>query len=148
MQRVRVEVAIKKGNKVLLMRLPKPTPKAVYMFPGGGVEEGDSLEETARKEALEELGVVVSNIVVLEGSIVTPYKSKKEGREKFTTSKTHFATADFVELDNSKYGADNDQSVFIEASLDTAQFLLIDDLSEQHGKRRIEIATMLLRECV
>ncbi len=48
---------VKKDNKYLVTRLSKHD---IYMFPGGGVEENETEQETCKREVLEETGVIVT----------------------------------------------------------------------------------------
>ncbi|MCY1692123.1 NUDIX domain-containing protein [Exiguobacterium sp. SL14] len=45
-------------DEIALIRRDKPN-ETYYVFPGGGKDDGESLEETAIREAHEELGVDV-----------------------------------------------------------------------------------------
>lgn len=55
---IRSAAIVLKDNQVLLMhRINKG--KEYYVFPGGGVEESESLEDTATRETLEEMSVKV-----------------------------------------------------------------------------------------
>lgn len=54
---------VRKDNKLLVTYLPT---KDIYMFPGGGLETDETMEECCRREVLEETGVVVE---VLEETI-------------------------------------------------------------------------------
>ncbi|MCC7574547.1 NUDIX domain-containing protein [Candidatus Woesearchaeota archaeon] len=54
-------VIIKNGSLLLLWKIKRNH----YEFPGGKVEEGESFEETAIREAKEELGVNVSLVKYL-----------------------------------------------------------------------------------
>lgn len=51
-------ILINEADEVALIRRDKPG-QTYYVFPGGGVEAGATLEETAIREAHEELGVDV-----------------------------------------------------------------------------------------
>lgn len=56
-------VIIAKNGKICLGKVIDEQGKLVcYNFPGGGIDNGDSHEETCRKEALQEVGILVGNI--------------------------------------------------------------------------------------
>ena len=48
------------GTEVLLVRHSHPGRSPFWCFPGGGVESGETCAEAARREALEETGLVVA----------------------------------------------------------------------------------------
>ena len=54
----RVRGILIESNEIILIKRVKPTEN-YYVFPGGGVEEGESLEEALRREMKEELGVEI-----------------------------------------------------------------------------------------
>lgn len=56
--RNRSAVVIVQNKKVLLIKRVKEG-KVYYVFPGGGIEAGETPEEAAKREAFEELGVEV-----------------------------------------------------------------------------------------
>jgi ADP-ribose pyrophosphatase YjhB (NUDIX family) len=49
-----VSVAVLRGERVLLVKRGRAPSKGLYAFPGGKVEAGETLEEAARRELLEE----------------------------------------------------------------------------------------------
>ncbi|GAA0337770.1 NUDIX domain-containing protein [Bacillus carboniphilus] len=59
MKRNRGAVIIQSNNKVLLIKRKREN-QVYYVFPGGGIEKGETAEEAAKREALEELGVRVN----------------------------------------------------------------------------------------
>ena len=56
----RAAVVLVEGDKVALIRRLAPGgPHPYYLFPGGGLETGETPEQAARREAWEELGLAV-----------------------------------------------------------------------------------------
>lgn len=58
--RHRATAIIRNGDKFLLFHRIKPGHD-YYMFPGGGVDEGETIEEGLKREVKEELNVTVGN---------------------------------------------------------------------------------------
>ncbi|WP_156460096.1 NUDIX hydrolase [Mesorhizobium sp. Root157] len=49
-----VSVALVRNDRVLLVKRALPPSQGLYAFPGGKVEAGETLEEAARRELMEE----------------------------------------------------------------------------------------------
>ena len=79
-----VIVLIKKDNKFLMTKRVSFDPKDkefypyVWQFPGGGLEFGETPEETAKREMIEEIGVEVE-IVSLIPKIYTEVRHSWQG---------------------------------------------------------------------
>ena len=75
-------VIVIKNNQLVVMYREK-NGKAYYVFPGGGKDEGETLVECAKREALEEFGIEVS-----------PTKKVYEYSDSGTLQ--HFFVADWI----------------------------------------------------
>ena len=58
--RERASAVIIKDNKILLMKRVKPNLE-YFVFPGGGVEKNESLDDTLKREVKEELSLDIKN---------------------------------------------------------------------------------------
>jgi ADP-ribose pyrophosphatase YjhB (NUDIX family) len=56
-----VSVAIVRGDTVLLVKRARQPSQGFYAFPGGKVEVGETLEEAAKRELMEETGLQARN---------------------------------------------------------------------------------------
>lgn len=58
-----VRVIVEKDGKILLgKRYIGDDKKMIYLFPGGGIDEDETVEEAAVKEVKEEVGLAVDNV--------------------------------------------------------------------------------------
>jgi ADP-ribose pyrophosphatase len=57
--RVGVGAIVIKDDKVLLIKRGIPPSKGLWAIPGGHIELGETLQETAEREILEETGIVI-----------------------------------------------------------------------------------------
>ena len=60
-----VSVALVAGDRVLLVKRGLPPSQGMYAFPGGRVEAGESDEAAARRELMEETGIVAGALSTL-----------------------------------------------------------------------------------
>jgi len=63
--KVGVAVFIKKDGKFLVMKRQGSHGADTWALPGGHVEAGEDLEETCKREILEEVGIHIKNILPL-----------------------------------------------------------------------------------
>ena len=59
--RIRVGALVVNGGRILLVRHEKDG-RAYWLLPGGGVEEGEQLEDAMRREFAEECGLAVRSL--------------------------------------------------------------------------------------
>ncbi|MBN2516294.1 MAG: NUDIX hydrolase [Deltaproteobacteria bacterium] len=57
--RVGVGAVVIKDSKVLLVRRGIPPSKGLWAIPGGHIELGETIQETAEREIFEETGIVI-----------------------------------------------------------------------------------------
>jgi 8-oxo-dGTP pyrophosphatase MutT (NUDIX family) len=93
----------------------------VITFPGGGVEVGDTHEESVINECLEEIGVLVSGVESLGVKTVTEAAVNKTARAgMYSDIETHYYRADYSRVDKSILGRDDDAMSFEWVSLSKA----------------------------
>jgi 8-oxo-dGTP pyrophosphatase MutT (NUDIX family) len=150
--RKRVEVYIIKDDKLIIGFRKDSTDK--YLPPGGGVEKGQSLEQAATMECLEELGIRIKNprLITKETYKVdwykiqakgTPLSDKIKGRMKtWRGQEIHFMKAEFDKIDKKYYNRDNDSMIPVVITKQK----LIQELGKHHwdvSKFRKKIVGML-----
>ncbi len=101
-------------------------PSNNYKFPGGGIEEGETMQDATRKELLEEAGWTTSGEPHHIGSAKIKWddafrqQALAKGRD-YHGEVSHFVAAPAGQRDTSKFGSEGD-------ALEGAEFVHIDDL--------------------
>jgi len=86
---VGIGVIVLKGDSVLLVRRGKPPNIGSWTLPGGAQEVGETAEQAARRELLEETGVTVGPLTF--AAHVDNIRRDGEGRVQF-----HYTILDFA----------------------------------------------------
>jgi len=73
-----VSVALMRGDSILLVKRGRAPSRGYYAFPGGRVEPGETDEQAARRELLEETGLEVGEIMPLRAYMI---EAERDGRE-------------------------------------------------------------------
>lgn len=104
-----VRVIVIKDDKILLGKKIIGGEFVGYEFPGGGIENHASHENTVVRECLEELGMLVTDVRPLH--ITFRYDVNYPNPERAKLYKggiDHWYQATFIKTDNSVKGADGD----------------------------------------
>jgi 8-oxo-dGTP pyrophosphatase MutT (NUDIX family) len=110
--RMVARVIIKKEGRILLGQVRVNGMTVCYNFPGGGVEENHTAEETVAKESLEEVGVVITNIRPLGVNLPAEHPMGKKREHLFRGTDNHYYVADFVRYDKSQLNSEGDEMPF------------------------------------
>jgi predicted NUDIX family NTP pyrophosphohydrolase len=110
-----------KGYEVLIAHPSgKANAQAAWGFPKGGIEEGETPEQAARRETLEEIGVTAPDELFPLGEVTYASKKKKvfgfagEVKSlKITCKKDEIDKADFYSLDDAEKMLHPSQAMFI-----------------------------------
>lgn len=86
---VGIGMVVLKGDHVLLVRRGRPPSMGKWSLPGGRQELGESAEDAARRELLEETGVVAGSIQLAAN--VDSIHRDRDGRVRF-----HYTILDFA----------------------------------------------------
>ncbi|MFQ6000234.1 MAG: NUDIX hydrolase [Anaerolineae bacterium] len=106
---VSVGVVVRKGSRVLLVRRGQEPRKGEWSIPGGIVELGETIRETARREVQEECGMEVQVGEVLD--VIDAIYQDQEGRVRY-----HYVLVDLVATHLSgelKPGSDIDEARWV-----------------------------------
>ena len=128
------------GDKLLMIRITYKDGSIHYIFPGGGVDEGETPKEAAVREAYEEYGVVTKPIKML-GRQYYSCKIKYKDIEFKSNRIDNFYILEYQSLDeNSPFGISGefaaDDRVYekVALSLDDIKKLEPRDLNDMNEK--------------
>lgn len=134
-----VRIIIRKGDLVLLgERLYSDNTLMYYEFPGGGIEEGDSVEDTVKKESLEEVGMVVDNVVSLDLRYTYDISYNNQSRaRKYKGGRDEWYVCDFVREDHSVHGKEGDALPYRWVPIDKVIDLIRNGPASKYNEARL-----------
>ena len=137
-----VRVIITDGRHILLGRKIINGKFVCYEFPGGGVEEGDSLEETVVKECLEEVGILVTDAKSLNMAVRWEIDFPNPERAKlYRGGEDNWFTAKKVKQDKSLHGIEGDLLPHEWVTIETAISKIKNGPESIYNEPRIEALT-------
>lgn len=117
-----VRVLVVNDGKVLIAtKTAKDNGVTYFEFPGGGIEEGETIEEAAIKECLEEVGVLINNVcdIGVEQTYDINYL-KPERAKMYKGAHDVYVSADYIRKDGSKFDLEDDGMKWEWKTIDTA----------------------------
>lgn len=106
-------ILIVKDGKICLAQVRDDHGKLVcYNFPGGGVDNGDNHEETCRKEALEEVGIIVKNIRPIGLEVPAEHPMGKKREHLYRGTNNIYFTGEYVGEDKTHLNSEGDEMKF------------------------------------
>lgn len=133
---VGIGVVVLKQNQVLLIRRAKPPNLGSWSLPGGAQELGETAEQAARRELMEETGITVGPLHL--AAVVDNIRPDSAGRVRF-----HYTIIDFAAAwaaGDPRAGSDAGEAVW--APLDGLErFDLWDEAHRVIGRARELLAT-------
>lgn len=134
-----VRVFIMKEGKVCIGEVIKNGEFAGYQFPGGGVEEGQTVNEALIEECLQEVGIVVGTPVSISHKAKFKHPmSSKERSIKYCGTDTDYYMADFVAMDRSKFNKEGDGMNFQWVEISEAAKMISEGPESMFNEVRIE----------
>jgi ADP-ribose pyrophosphatase YjhB (NUDIX family) len=124
----RVAAVIIKGKKILLMYRIK-NGREYFVFPGGGVEENESLETALIREIKEEFNIDVKIEKLL-------FRIENQGREEF-----YFLVKEFVgipEISGEEKERMNENNQYAPAWLNLEEVIKLPNLYPEEAKQKVE----------
>jgi len=127
-----VSVALLRAGEVLLVRRGRAPSRGLYAFPGGRIEPGETVEEAARRELIEETGLAAGDLAVLAEVGVEGERDDSPVRYRLTVLTGTWVGGEAVAADDAEaagwYGLDELEKLPITPSvLEIARELLDAD---------------------
>lgn len=123
----------------VLLILKDHERRAGWVLPKGGMETGESFEQTAIRETQEETGV--ENVVIVCNAGEYSYEFQKNGEKVIKTVKYYLAFTDYVENQILKVGTTESEKL---TQKDTRWFDINESLEHLREEQDIKIMNQIL----
>ena len=140
--RNRIEVVIRKNNKVLVAQYKRKNNNYFYTLPGGGLEDMEDIYQAAKREVLEEVGISIKNIIPLN---VVLHFNPFSYSYKYDSIYTQWMAADFSHNDFSLMNKSTDSATGIKwVSTEEAKELVLGSYYAKGSVKALEQVEWLL----
>ena len=100
-----VAVAVRRGDTVLLVKRGREPSRGHFAFPGGRVEPGESSEDAARRELMEETGVTAENFAPVREYLFDAVKDGAPVRYRLLVFSADHLSGEAVAADDAEEAA-------------------------------------------
>jgi 8-oxo-dGTP pyrophosphatase MutT (NUDIX family) len=137
--RKQVRIIIVKNDMILLGEKYKNSKFNNYSFPGGGVDEGDTPEETVIKECLEEVGIEVDSVLSLGITMRYEHLTNPERAKIYRGGEDTWYICKFKNFDSKLLGSQGDSFVYSWETVDKAIELIHQAPKFQFNKVHLSV---------
>ncbi len=139
-----VRVVIVKKDKILLGKKFIKGKFVCYEFPGGGIEDNQTPQETVVKEMLEEVAIKVNKVELLNYSQKYEINYPNPERAKLYRGGVDiWCTCDFVKYDDSLFDVENDALPYTWVTVDDAIKLIKEGPQSDYNVARLHVLNMI-----
>ena len=134
-----VRIVIRKENMILLGKKIINGEFVCYEFPGGGIEDNNTIEQTVIKECLEEVGILVHNVRSLDINMSYEIDYPNQERAKlYRGGIDKWQVCEYVKIDISSYNSEGDKLPFEWVTINEAKRLIKSGPSSIYNSTRLE----------
>lgn len=143
-----VRVVIFKDKRLLLGKKFIGGVFSYYEFPGGGIDDGETIQQAVIKECLEEVGIKVKNVTPLQG-MHFKYEVNYPNPERaklYRGGEDSWCICHFDKFDTSLYGSQNDTLPYTWETLDSTVRLIKAGPDNRFNAARLQVLDLIKQQ--